>query len=135
MVVKLEQVFKNAETSFDLNSIQHVMFLLRSVVDYIDLIDGYSAIKVEILKDLEKCDGKLRMWLDDVECDKDFVNNLRQKIVEARKYLDTFTRERTVLKDDPIIELIKPRFSFSVIAYRHKIHVLFGMLQAFYSIS
>ena len=108
--LKLEQVFKNAETSFDLNSIQHVMFLLRSVVDYIDLIDGYSAIKVEILKDLEKCDGKLRMWLDDVECDKDFVNNLRQKIVEARKYLDTFTRERTVLKDDPLIELIKPRF-------------------------
>ena len=38
--LKLEQVFKNAETSFDLNSIQHVMFLLRSVVDYIDLIDG-----------------------------------------------------------------------------------------------
>ena len=42
--LKLEQVFKNAELSSDLSSIQNVMFLLRAVVDFIDLVDGSSAI-------------------------------------------------------------------------------------------
>ena len=52
--LKLEQVFKNAEQSSDLSSIQNVMFLLRAVVDFIDLVDGSSAIKIELLKDLER---------------------------------------------------------------------------------
>lgn len=108
--LKLEQVFKNAELSSDLSSIQNVMFLLRAVVDFIDLVDGSSAIKIELLKDLEKCNGRLKGWLTDPECDKDFVALLRENIVEAKKALDSFTRQRTVLKDDPIIELIKPRF-------------------------
>ena len=108
--LKLEQVFKNTLESTDLNSIQHVMFLLRAIVDYIDLVDGSSAIKIELLKDLEKSDSKLKLWLDDPECDKEFVNELRVKITEAKALLDGFTRQRTVLKDDPIIELIKPRF-------------------------
>lgn len=108
--LKLERVFKNTELSTDLDSIQHVMFLLRGIVDYIDLVDGYSSIKIELLKDLEKCDSKLKFWLNDPECDGTFVQTLREKIDEARKMLDSFTRQRTVLKDDPIIELIKPRF-------------------------
>ena len=77
--LKLEQVFKNAELSSDLSSIQNVMFLLRAVVDFIDLVDGSSAIKIELLKDLEKCDGRLKGWLTDPECDKDFVALLREK--------------------------------------------------------
>ena len=108
--LKLEKVFKNAEDSTDLDSMQHVMFLLRAIVDYIDLVDGSSSIKIELLKDLEKCDSKLKFWLDDIECDKEYVNSLRKNIEEAKIKLDSFTRQRTVLKDDPIIELIKPRF-------------------------
>ena len=55
--LKLEKVFKNVEQTKDLNSIQHVMFLLRSIVDFIDLVDGSSAIKIDLIKDLEKCDS------------------------------------------------------------------------------
>ncbi|MBR1612435.1 MAG: cell division protein ZapD [Succinivibrio sp.] len=108
--LKLEKVFKNVEQTKDLNSIQHVMFLLRSIVDFIDLVDGSSAIKIDLIKDLEKCDSKLKGWLSDPECDKDFVEKLREGISEAKNILDGFTRQRTVLKDDPIIEMIKPRF-------------------------
>ncbi len=108
--LKLERLFKGAEKCTDLNSIQHVMFLLRNIVDYIDIIDGSSAIKIEILKDLEKNDSQMKEWLADPECDVEYANSLRQKITEAKNILDKFTRQRTVLKDDPIIELIKPRF-------------------------
>ncbi len=108
--LKLERLFKGTEECTDLNSIQHVMFLLRNIVDFIDIIDGSSAIKIEILKDLEKCDLQLKNWTDDPECDVGFAESLRTKISEAKKILDKFTRQRTVLKDDPIIELIKPRF-------------------------
>ena len=94
--LKLEQVFKNAELSSDLSSIQNVMFLLRAVVDFIDLVDGSSAIKIELLKDLEKCDGRLKGWLTDPECDKDFVALLREKIVEAKKALDSLDRKSVV---------------------------------------
>lgn len=108
--LKLEKVFKNIEQTQDLDSIQHVMFLLRNIVDYIDLVDGSSAIKIDLLKDLEKCDGKLKAWLNDPECDREFVEKLRSSISEAKTLLDSFTRQRTVLKDDPIIEMLKPRF-------------------------
>ncbi|MGN0893671.1 MAG: cell division protein ZapD [Succinivibrio sp.] len=108
--LKLEQVFKNAQSTENLDSMQNVMFLLRAIVDFIDLVDGSSAIKIELLKDLEKCDGRLKNWLSDPECDVEFVNSLREKIAVAKQCLDEFTRQRTVLKDDPVIELIKPRF-------------------------
>ena len=94
--LKLEKVFKNVEQTKDLNSIQHVMFLLRSIVDFIDLVDGSSAIKIDLIKDLEKCDSKLKGWLSDPECDKDFVEKLREGISEAKNILDGFTRQRTV---------------------------------------
>ena len=109
-LLKLERTFKNTEESTNLDSMQHVMFLIRNVVDFIDIIDGSSAIKIELLKDLDKCDSSLREWLDDPECDREFTLSLCDRISEAKKVLDTFTRQRTFLKDDPIIELLKPRF-------------------------
>ena len=48
--LKLEQVFKNAEKCTDFNSEQHVMYLLRCVVDFIDIVDGSSAIKIDLLQ-------------------------------------------------------------------------------------
>lgn len=108
--LKLERVIKSAEECTDLDSIQHVMFALRCIVDFIDLVDGSSAIKIDLLKDLDRCDGQLRNWLEDPECDTEYVSSLRDKIKYAKDFLDRFTRQRTVLKDDPIIELIKPRF-------------------------
>ena len=44
------------------------------------------------------------------ESDSEAILNLRQQIHDAKDELDKFTRQRTVLKDDPIIESIKPRF-------------------------
>lgn len=108
--LKLEQVFKNAEKCTDFNSEQHVMYLLRCVVDFIDIVDGSSAIKIDLLKDLEKCDSTLRQFETDPECDLVVVNKLHDDIAKAKQILDNFTRQRTVLKDDPIVELIKPRF-------------------------
>lgn len=108
--LKFEKIFSSTEICTDLSSIQNVMYLLRNIVDFIDLVDGSSAIKIEIFKDLEKCDSKLREWYNDPECDKEFVEELRSQIKNAKSVLDNFTRQRTVLKDDPIIELIKPRF-------------------------
>ncbi len=110
MYLKLEQVFKNIEQCSSLDSIHQVMFLLRNIVDYIDLVDGSSAIKIDILKDLDRCDASLKEWMSDPECDTDFVESLRKNIFDAREKLNSFSRQRTVLKDDPIIELIKPRF-------------------------
>lgn len=108
--LKFEQIFKTAEENCNINTIQETFCLLRCIVDYIDLVDGMGTIKLEILKDLEKCDSSLRDWLTDPEVDKEFVNELRQQIVTARSMLDSFTRQRTVLRDDPLISIIKQRF-------------------------
>ncbi len=108
--LKFEQVFKNADDCKGLNTVQESMCLARSIVDYIDLVDGSGALKIELLKDLERCDSKLRQWISDPEIDAEFVAELREQIKKARTALDGFTRQRTVLQDDPIIENIKPRF-------------------------
>ena len=108
--LKFEQIFKTAEDNCNINTVQEAYCLLRCIVDFIDLVDGTGTIKLEILKDLEKCDSSLRDWLSDPEVDNDFVNDLRKQIVEARSLLDTFTRQRTVLRDDPIISVVKQRF-------------------------
>ncbi len=108
--LKLERLIKCIEESNDYDSVQHIMLALRCIVDFIDIVDGSSAIKIDLLKDLERCDGQLKKWEEDSECDTEYVETLRDKIKNARLVLDSFTRQRTVLKDDPIIELIKPRF-------------------------
>ncbi len=108
--LKFENIFRRTEESLDLNSIPQIMYLLRAIVDFIDLVDGSSSIKIELLKDLERCDCKLMQWQQSPESDSEAILNLRQQIHDAKDELDKFTRQRTVLKDDPIIESIKPRF-------------------------
>ena len=108
--LKFENIFLSAEESCSLKTTQETLCLLRCIVDYIDLVDGLGAIKIELQKDLEKCDAKLRQWFNDPDVDKEFVAQLREEIQKARVALDGFTRQRTVLQTDPIIESIKPRF-------------------------
>jgi cell division FtsZ-interacting protein ZapD len=108
--LKFEKVFSAAAENSQVGTVPETMCLLRCIVDYLDLVDGSGSIKVEVLKDLERCDSRMRVWLQDPEADKDFVGQLRERIAEARNVLDTFTRQRVVLQSDPIIELIKPRF-------------------------
>ena len=108
--LKFENIFKRAEECCDLNSIPQVMYLIRAIIDFIDLVDGSSSIKIELLKELERCDSKLMQWQKLPECNTEAVINLRNQIHTARIELDKFTRQRTVLKDDPLLENIKPRF-------------------------
>ncbi len=108
--LKFEQIFKTAEDNCNIKTLQETFCLLRCIVDFIDLVDGMGTIKLEILKDLEKCDSSLREWSKDPECDKEFVSKLRLQIVEARSVLDSFTRQRTVLRDDPLISVVQQRF-------------------------
>lgn len=108
--LKFEQIFKRVEECRDLNSDPQVMYLMHSIVDFLDLVDGASSIKIELLKDLDRCDSKLLQWQKHPDCDTEAIINLREQIKVARLELDKFTRQRTILKDDPIIESIKPRF-------------------------
>lgn len=108
--LKFENIFKRAEECRDLNSIPQVMYLIRAIIDFIDLVDGSSSIKIDLLKELERCDSKLMQWQKLPECNTEAVINLRNQIHTARIELDKFTRQRTVLKDDPLLENIKPRF-------------------------
>ena len=108
--LKFEQVFLTAEECSEVKNNQEIFCLLRAVLDYIDLVDGAGTLKIELLKDLEKCDSRLREWFDDPEVDTDFVKQLRQEITKARTALDGFARQRTVLQSDPIISSIKPRY-------------------------
>lgn len=108
--LKFEQIFKGASENSGINTPQETICLLRSIVDYLDLVDGTGSIKVEILKDLEKCDASLRIWEQDPDADLEFVRELRAQVATARQVLDGFTRQRTVLQSDPILETVKPRF-------------------------
>ncbi|MBQ9275040.1 MAG: cell division protein ZapD [Succinivibrio sp.] len=108
--LKFEAIFKRCELNQELQSVSDTLCLVRAIVDYIDLVDGSGSLKIEVIKDLEKNDAKLREWLTDPEADTDFLNELRERISKASRELDLFSRQRTKLQVDPIIECVKPRF-------------------------
>lgn len=108
--LKFENVFKRIEETSALNSVHETMCLVRALLDYVDLVDGAGSIKIELLKDLDKCDLRLQEWEEDPEADGDFVRQLCEQIVSAKKSLDGFTRQRNILQNNPVIESIKPRF-------------------------
>ena len=108
--LKFEAIFKRAEACQFLSSEAETMSLLRGVVDYMDLIDGSGGFKIELSRDLEKLDQKLKQWEVNPDADQAFVHQLRDAITQSFNSLDRFTRQRTVLQHDPILENIKPRF-------------------------
>lgn len=108
--LKFEDIFHRIEECKGLNSNAETMSLLRGLIDYIDLIDGSGAIKIDIGKDLDKLTQKLKQWQDYPEADQTLLSELLKQISASHQALDTFTRQRTVLQNAPIIESIKPRF-------------------------
>ena len=108
--LKFETIFQRIEECSGLNSQAETMELIRSLIDFIDLVDGAGSLKFEISKELDRLAQKLKVWCKDPDADQDLLKELLEQIAASHKALDTFTRQRTVLQNDPVIESIKPRF-------------------------
>lgn len=108
--LKFEAIFQRIQESAEVRTNAETLSLLRGIIDFIDLIDGSGALKIDIGKDLDKLYQRLKMWQEHQEADKALVSELLEQISESHKALNKFTRQRTVLQNDPIIENIKPRF-------------------------
>ena len=108
--LKFESIFKRMEECRGLTTYPEIMSFLRGVIDYMDLVDGSGALKIDITKDLEKLDGRLRSWSQDPEADQGLITELRTAIQTSYQSLEKFTRQRTVLRDDMIIGSVTPRF-------------------------
>lgn len=108
--LKFEAIFQRIEKCRQINSESELLSLIRGIVDYMDLIDGSGALKIEIVKDLDRIDDNLREWSKSPDIDTQLISELEAQMKQAHNALDSFTRQRTVLQDDPILETIKPRF-------------------------
>ncbi len=108
--LKFEAVFKRVEECRSLANEAETMSFMRGIIDFMDLIDGTGALKIDISKDLERLDSRLKFWSEDQDADTDLIAELRDAIAKSHESLNNFTRQRTVLRDDPIISSIKPRF-------------------------
>lgn len=108
--LKLESIFNRVQECKDLKSNAETLSLIRGLVDFLDLLDGAGALKIDVGKDLDKLTQKLRNWQNYPDADQGLVAELLDQIKESHSALNTFTRQRTVLQNDPIIESIKPRF-------------------------
>lgn len=108
--LKFEAIFNRVQESANLNSNSDTFSLLRGLIDFIDLVDGSGALKIDIGKDLDRITQKLRIWHNYPDADEKLVDELLEQINQSHRALNTFTRQRTVLQNDPIIESIKPRF-------------------------
>ena len=108
--LKFETLFKRIENCKNLDSEAEILCITRGVIDFMDMLDGSGTIKIEILKDIDRMDGKFKQWEQDPEVNTALIKDLRKQLAAARSTIDQFTRQRTVLKDDLILESIKPRF-------------------------
>ena len=108
--LKFEAIFNRLQESADLNTNAETLSLLRGLIDFIDLLDGSGTLKIELGKDLDKLSNKLKNWQYNPEADQGLISELLEQINESHKALNNFTRQRTVLQNDPIIESIKTRF-------------------------
>ena len=108
--LKFEAIFNRLQESADLNTNAETLSLLRGLIDFIDLLDGSGTLKIELGKDLDKLSNKLKNWQNNPEADQGLISELLEQINDSHKALNNFTRQRTVLQNDPIIESIKTRF-------------------------
>lgn len=108
--LKFEAIFNRIQECAEVRTNAETLSLLRGLIDFIDLIDGSGALKIDIGKDLDKLSQRLRGWQDHKDADTELLSELLDQIKESHKALNMFTRQRTVLQNDPIIESIKPRF-------------------------
>lgn len=108
--LKFEAIFDRIQECAEVRTNAETLSLLRGLIDFIDLIDGSGALKIDIGKDLDKLSKRLKMWLDHQDADQELLTELLEQVNESHKALAKFTRQRTVLQNDPIIESIKPRF-------------------------
>ena len=108
--LKFESTFNNIDACSEVANNSDTYCLLRSIIDYIDLVDGSGALKFDISKDLDKLSQRLKIYAKDPEVDETLVGEVLAQIDHSYRELDKFTRQRTVLRDDPLLELIKPRF-------------------------
>lgn len=108
--LKFESIFNRVQECADLNSNAETLSLIRGLIDFIDLVDGSGALKIDIGKDLDKLNQKLKQWQNYPDADQNLFNELLEQIASSHQALNGFTRQRTVLQNDPVIESIKPRF-------------------------
>ena len=108
--LKFEAIFNRVQTCKDLNTDAETLSLIRGLIDFIDLVDGSGVLKIDIGKDLDKLTQKLKVWQGYPDADPTLVSELLEQINISHQALNTFTRQRTVLQNDPIMESIKPRF-------------------------
>lgn len=108
--LKFEAIFNRIQESAALQTNADTFNLLRGIIDFLDLLDGSGTLKIELGRDLDKLSNKLKNWQNNPEADQPLIAELLGQIDESHKALNTFTRQRTVLQNDPIIESIKPRF-------------------------
>lgn len=108
--LKFENIFQRIDEAMSFQCESQIYSLIRAVVDYMDLVDGSGALKIDITKDLDKLEKKLLMFSQDPEADTDLISELLVKIKKSYQILEKFTRQRTILRDDQILNLIKPRF-------------------------
>ena len=108
--LKFEAIFKRVQDCAEVKTEAETMCLMRGLVDFIDLIDGSGALKIDIGKDLDKLKQKLLAWQSYPDADAGLLQELLEQISTSHQALNTFTRQRTVLQNDPVMESIKPRF-------------------------
>lgn len=108
--LKLEDLFNRIKSCEGVKNEPETLCLIRAIIDFMSLIDGTGALKIDLGKDLDKLSGLLRIWIEHEEADKLLIKELADQVKEAQQALSKFTRQRTVLQNDPIIEAVKTRF-------------------------
>lgn len=108
--LKFENIFNSIDECSELETDSETYCLIRSIIDYIDMVDGSGALKFDISKDLDKLMQRMKAYSKDPEVDENLIEEILAQIDNSYKELEKFTRQRTVLRDDPLLELIKPRF-------------------------
>lgn len=108
--LKFEAIFNRVQQCAELNSDAETMSLIRGIIDFIDLVDGSGALKIDIGKDIDKLRQKLLKWKELPDADAGVIGDILEQLKISHEALNGFTRQRTVLQNDPVLESIKPRF-------------------------
>ncbi len=108
--LKFEGIFNKIKGCEYIAGDAALLGVIRGIIDYMDLLDGFGSIKTELNKDLDRLRQRLQYWAKDPEVDLDKIRELESSVIKSISVLDRFTRQRTVLQQDRILETLKPRF-------------------------
>ncbi|MDX7986586.1 cell division protein ZapD [Xenorhabdus sp. 12] len=108
--LRIESSLQQLEKQRHLDSQASSLAFFRTIAELIEILER-GEVRSELLKELDRQQAKLKLWLGAPNADTAMIHNLTQQLKERSIALHQAPRLSQYIKDDRIISMVRQRLS------------------------